>query len=261
MQSMPKKTFETQLLYYSNLDRLPDTIRMHLKGHALAVAPRNREHALCMIRTFALAHKVTPTATPEQARRNRIYRRISVNCKRLAEGAGYASDEHGTYKRGDWWSVKALDFVGPEVSVAAPYLDQGGEGLGLIAVQRKRVYAKSSRWFPSHAESRYLVGRNEIGTYFAHPVPNSCTSVVEALDWIWSGNAWVNETANIIARQGDIALVKGKGPKVPDLPKGHRVEGEQIVHNTHPAIRLPGKGERIIVAKRAAARVSPGTRD
>lgn len=173
----------------------------------------------------------------------------------LADLAGAFHDEHG-YLPGDYLSTRGLDFVPPWESKAAPYCDGGGEGLGLVDITRTRVYAKSSKWRPSSVGTRFLVGRNEAGTYFSHPVSPNCSTVIEALQWIWNGRA-----DRIIQRQGDVALIWGKGPKMPGLPSGHRIEGDCIVHETHPALPMPGKGQRIIVGRRAAERASEATRD
>lgn len=192
-----------------------------------------------------------------RSREERLYHWKMASALRLAERAGYASDAHGSfYNRGDHFRVKPLDFIPAHDSGSAPFLDTGGEGLALVLVARTRVYARSSRWSPSVAVATFLVGRNEAGTYFAHPVSGACTSVEEALAWMWDG-----KEMEIVARQGDIALVRGgRSGYTPELPDGHRVVGELIIHDSHPPLPQPGKGERIIVAKRANP-FSSGTRD
>lgn len=186
--------------------------------------------------------------------------KLAIELAKLAE---VYHDEHGFHaKRGNYLTTKAIDFVEAPRSMSPPFWDFGGKGLGLVEVTRKRVYAKSAFKRVGYASTLFLVGRNETGTYFAHPVGKGCRSVSEACDWIWSGK-------NVLVRQGDIALVKGvrsnlcKGmpPGVPKLPVGHRVSGDYIVHNTHPAIPLPQSGQRIIVARRAVVYASQATRD
>jgi len=175
----------------------------------------------------------------------------------LALEAGY-TDEHGSsYNSGDYLSIRGIDFIGKHQSNKPPYFDMGKEGLGLIKVTRKRVYARSSKWMPSYAETKFLVGKNESGTYFSHAVSPNCKTVLEAISWIWNGLQ-----DKIIRRQGDIALIEGNGPKgLNKLPTGHKVDGECIIHNTHPSIPVPAKGQRIIVGRRAAERASKETRD
>ncbi|NCC59201.1 MAG: hypothetical protein EOM17_16560, partial [Synergistales bacterium] len=116
----------------------------------------------------------------------------------LAEKSGQNFDEHGS-SSGDYLSTSVVDYVSPwDGSATAPYCDMGGEGLALIRITRTRVYAKSSKWFPARAFTLFLVGKNEAGTYFAHPVAKTCETVADAVQWIWSGRA-----KDIIARQGD----------------------------------------------------------
>ncbi len=196
----------------------------------------------------------------QAARRERAAARLKDALGRkavaLAAGAGLDYDEHG-YDRGDHRTTKGLDFVTPKFAKSAPYFDMGGEGLGLIEVERKRVYARRCMWSPSRAYSRFLVGKNEAGTYFAHAVPNSIESVREALTWMWQG-----KEMTILARQGDVALCAGKARKLPALPEGHRVDIERglIVHDTHPALPLPGAGQYLLVARRATPCATQETR-
>ena len=184
----------------------------------------------------------------------------------LAEGAYINWDEHGS-ARGEYRNTDPLDYVPAHEAKGAPYFDMGGEGIGLVSVTRKTVYAKSSKWMPSTATALFLVGKNEVGTCFAHPVASAkeafpsavqTPSVRGALEWIWQGHQ-----DDIVQRQGDIALISGPGPKIPDLPPGHVVDMEAGVvrHATHPDLPLPGKGQRIIVGRRAVPRVIEGTRD
>lgn len=176
---------------------------------------------------------------------------------KLARLAEQFYDEHGS-ATGDYYTTEALDFVAPKRAEQAPFCDMGGKGLGLIFVHRKRVYARSYKFGPHRSKSVYLVGRNEAGTYFSHCVASNCSTVLSAIRWIWKDRA-----EDIIQRQGDIALIKGRGPKFPELPNGHLADfdRELIFHDTHPALRFPGKNERIIVGRRAHAFVSEESRD
>lgn len=204
----------------------------------------------------SLYRKKTIAYLTQAQRKARFIRQSAEN---LAALANLRNDEHGSYDRGDHLFVKGLDFIGPWESSGAPYWDMGGEGLGIVEVTRTRVYAARSHWKPSCVTTKFLVGKNEVGTYFSHPVSPNCSMVEEAVQWIWSGKAY-----NIIQRQGDIALIGGNGgPKMPQyLPTGHKVKENIIVHATHPDIPMPSRpGERIIVGRRAAERASEATRD
>ena len=185
----------------------------------------------------------------------------------LAEGAMMRWDEHGS-ARGSYLRTAPLDYVPAHEAKGAPYCDMGGEGLGLVAVRRTTVYPNSAHCRPSTAETLFLVGKNEAGTYFAHAVASATAteggplvlapSVRGALEWIWRGHQ-----DDIVQRQGDIALISGAGPKIPALPDRHVADMEAGVvhHPTHPDLPIPGKGQRIIVARRAVPRAISGTKD
>ena len=193
------------------------------------------------------------TMTPQERSARRRHNWQMREGRRLAELAGYRTDEHGTYGRGDHLRVGVLEYIPARDAKGAPYHDLGAEGMALICVSRKRVYARSSSWGPSTAEAYFVVGRNEAGTYYAHPV-TAASTLAEALAWMWQGY-------EVIARQGDIALVRGgRSGYVPELPTGHTLTADGITHPTHPLLPLPGKGERVIVARRARP-WSHGTRD
>jgi hypothetical protein len=212
-------------------------------------APKKRLAFVEFLRT--LKKRVSnPVLTQEE----RLERWKKQSALRLAEKAEMFYDEHGG-NRGDYLSTVPVDFVPPREAAEKPFFDLGNEGLALVRVERTRIYAKSSKWRPSSTTTTYLVGKNEAGTYFSHAVPN-CETVAQAIAWIWNG-----KQENIIHRQGDIALANGKSAGIKKLPSGHKVVGEFIVHDTHPAIPLPGKGQCIIIGRRAAARVSAETRD
>lgn len=251
---MRKETYERSIRHaVAVLGRPHGPSRNLLIKVAQAVKPRNRSLAIRILERENLKDSRVPM--PQESR---LRRWKQQSAEALSALAGYQTDEHGVYTRGDHILVRGLDFVPPFRANVAPYMDLGGEGLGLVKVYRTRVYAKSSRWRPSSVSSLFLVGRNEAGTYFSHPVHADCSSIVKALEWMWSGHS-----NQIIARQGDVALVRAVGPKLPlgGLPRGHRVEGEKIVHSTHPAIPLPGKGERVITAKRFSERAARAVRD
>jgi len=249
--------------YFSCLDalrgRFPRTSESQIFRAARSVKPANRERALQLVeRGLAMLQsgRSTPSEVWKASRERRVRTWRVRSAEALAQAAGYRSDEHGAWARGDHITVRGLDFVPPYLAASAPYFAQAGAGLGLVNVERKRVYAHSCSWYPSFANTVFLVGRNEAGTYFAHPVPNRIRTVRDAISWIWSGME-----DQIVQRQGDIALARARGTKIPTLPPGHRLDGDRIVHATHEPLRLPGVGERIIVARRAATLAARATRD
>jgi len=167
----------------------------------------------------------------------------------LARRVTALPDEHGFSRsdRGEHYTLTGVDFVAPRQ--AAKYMATPGTCLGLVNLSRTRVYPHSCKWRPSTATQKYLIGTNEAGTGFAHPVAPSCSTVEQAVCWIWGVSP-----DRLLVRQGDIALISGNGgPRMPRaLPSKHVVEGDVIVHPTHPAIPLPAKGQRLIVGRRAA---------
>ena len=219
-----------------------------LYRQALRVKPQSREAALRLLSFKAEPSHKEPTLTPEKRRAERRAAWIKREGERLARGARMITDEHGFYSRGDHTRVTVLDYVPAYQSKAAPLLDSGGEGLAVVTVYRKRVYARSCRWSPSEREDRFLVGRNEAGTYFAHGLPKECKTVLEAVTWIWDGK-------EPLERQGDIAIVRAKGPRVGVLPRGHMLQGKTILHRSHAPLAVPGIGSglRVIVGRRRVA--------
>lgn len=175
-------------------------------------------------------------------------------CLKLAANADINFDEHGSKRGMDYLKTIYVSYVPFPESLKPPYFDSGCEGLGLVMVKRKRVY-RGSKWSPKSTHTMYLVGKNECGTYFSHAVPQFIKTVYSAVQWIWR-----NKANKIVVRQGDIALVRGPFRET-EMPAGHKLEGDYILHSSHPAIPKPRKGERIIVGRRAIARVSEETRD
>lgn len=182
---------------------------------------------------------------------------------RLVHDAGISPDEHGSWKRGsDSHDIVILDAITDPIEMRK-YLAHG-EALALVADDRKRTYAKSSKWFPSNRRDLYLVGRNESGTAFAHSVINVST-IFGAYKWIWN-----NE--DIIDRNGDvgIALAKKQFKKAGEskdivVVDSHHVKGEIIQNGAiyarnailyhgkeqHPDVKIGDEWHKIVVAKRS----------
>lgn len=177
----------------------------------------------------------------------------------LASKCGYENDEHGRWNRGDYLSISIYDFKLYKDTMTSPFFNTAKdcEGMAVIEIERQRVYAKSSNWRNSTATTRFLIGQNEIGTYYSHPISKNCDTIEAALNWIWS-----NHENDIILRQGDVALVKGVGRKLPELPSSHYIQDGFVKHETHfQDLPLPQKGQRIIVGRRAAAIATEASRD
>lgn len=228
-------------------------------GHALATAAAA---AMSDAETTAthLGRGLAAAASPPDPVTTARYIMVGCNLWR---------DEHlGYNEAGSAMKTRCIDYVEPTTARSAPYLDFGGLGLALVAVerrQRSRWQIRHGYFGGSYANERYLCGRNEAGTYFSHRVRSDICSVLGAIDWIWS-----EKSCDIVRRQGDVAVIAGNGgPKYPStgLPESHCIvrdmlsEEEWILHPTHPPIRAPGKGERVIVGRRAAQKIVPQSRD
>lgn len=216
-----------------------------------------RERFYGYVKAHYLKHEETRTLSSAEKKRVWVHKYVCTMCSNVDT---LRVDEHGF---GEWngsLSVYVRDFIAPwQGSAKSPYFDMGGEGLALITLSRTREYSKAytRRYGYGHASTRYLVGKNEAGTYFCHSVSKECNNVLGAIDWIWNGHS-----DKIVQRQGDIALIKGVGPKYPaGIPRGHVVGDDKITHATHPDLPLPGKGQRIIVGRRAAEYVGRNARD
>ena len=180
--------------------------------------------------------------------------RQDPRAKKLALDLGLFNKDDPHPIRGRQTRVVGRCYLGPTDTKAAPYLDLGGAGLAVIDEETEALHFRLGWWRPFILTERYLIGRNEAGTAFAHAVParSETSTITGALRWIWSGYAPTR-------RQGDIAIVTAVGPKMPALlPQRHHVDAAAGVvrHATHPDLALPGAGERLIVGKRTTLGVS-----
>ena len=174
--------------------------------------------------------------------------RQDPRAKRLALDLKLFDEDDPFPIRGRQTCVVGRCYLGPADTETAPYLDLGGVGLAVIDVETEALHFRLGWWRPFILTERYLIGRNEIGTAFAHAVPARAetSTITGVLRWIWSGY-------DPIRRQGDVAVVRAAGPKMPvQLPRQHHVDAAAGVvrHATHPDLALPGPGERLIIGKR-----------
>jgi hypothetical protein len=189
----------------------------------------------------------------------------------LAQKAGLHHDEHGGYSKGDYHTLTIIDIVFKASQLRANFAV--GKLLALVRDERKRVYAKSYRFGPGYRSDVFLLGTNESGTPFLHPVPNYITSVATAISWIWN-----NET--ITARHGDVAIAiakriikQGETVTSHQIIDRHVVTGEiyqngslyarnaVLTHTAgqHPDITIGNEWHKIIIGRRSVRR--SGTKD
>lgn len=197
---------------------------------------------------------------------------IAINVHKMARRAGLSDNWDGSSycdRAGDYFSLAVVDSARAPAHHATP-----DTCIGLVEHQRRRIYSRSSTYKMSDRTDFYVVGQNENGNVFLHQVPaTTAGSLAEAMKWIWQG-------AEIIARQGDIAVapsplkhVDGEDADV-DVFGGHsrhRFIGEVyrngslhvrsgfLYHTAgqHPTIYLDGScWRRIVIGRRSERRMS-----
>jgi hypothetical protein len=122
---------------------------------------------------------------------------------RELEGRAFTSGIQATNKRGGF---EAINYAVYGVAVV--------EKQPLAILQLRRAYRRREGYFTSVRKDYYLIGRNESGTSFAHPVENTCVRgkaldtgegpVLKALSLIWNV---AQEDIPKIKRNGDVALI------------------------------------------------------
>jgi hypothetical protein len=195
----------------------------------------------------------------------------------LVEGAASAAkvDEHGSWdfgiarlnRRGTRWQALNWDLYAYGTDVHSG---------GLLAVIQVRQSVAGRRWTQVR-KNYYLIGTNEDGSTFAHPVSANVIhaairtgkDVVRAVqDWIFGGDY------GLLVRQGDLALIplrRAAGERTPlrsmVLEDSHELQATAIrlgadgvvyakdpllVHlpGTHPRVEASG-WHKIVVGRRA----------
>lgn len=173
-------------------------------------------------------------------------------------------DEHRAYHSGDTLYYTVLDLVKGKKELSKYHAT--GDFLAVVQIERVRTYSKAyTRQFgPGKRYDKYLVGSNEIGTKFVHPVPDKIGTVKSAINWIWDDN-------EIVARQGDVAITPSKtiknkvGEKTTiRIIDSHMFSGEVIQNGStyvrngmlfhekqqHPEIFVEDQWMKILVGKR-----------
>lgn len=209
-----------------------------------------------------------------------IYRLDTETRKRiseLVEGAASAAkvDEHGSWdfgiaklnRRGTRWQALNWDLYAYSTDVHSG---------ALLAVIQVRQAVSGRRWTQVR-KNYYLIGTNEDGTTFAHPVSANVIhaairagkDVVRAVqDWIFGGDY------GRMLRQGDLGLIplrRAQGERTPHrsmvLEDSHELQASEIrfggdgvvyakdpllVHlpGTHPRVEASG-WHKIVVGRRA----------
>lgn len=144
-----------------------------------------------------------------------------------------------------------------------------------LAVVQVRQYVKRHKgWYPSVRRNYFLIGRNEDGTAFAHPVQSRVvhTAAATGKNIIRAVQRWMFKCGyEDVVRQGDVAFVpmqRIKGElrieKEVLLAESHKVVADEIrengeaiyvlnpssTHQTHDSVKLQGWW-KIVVGRRA----------
>lgn len=192
-------------------------------------------------------------------------RQLREDAKQLAINAGLHHDEHGGYSRGDYHTLSVIDVVSTRKGMRKHHAS--GKLLALVNDERKRVYSKKymSSFGGGYRDDTYLVGTNENGLPFVHGVSRNCSTVAQAVAWIWGGH-------EIFARHGDVALVDAELTKPGEqvmhvsIRDNHHFTGEMYknggvyvrngtlhhVKEQHPDIVVGAEWKKVLIAKRAA---------
>lgn len=147
----------------------------------------------------------------------------------------------------------------------------------LAIIQIRRFYRKKKGYFASIRKNYFLLGRNEDGTVFAHPVESAVihSAIRRKVDPILAVQRWIfGFDYSRLLRQGDIALIPcSRRPSAPLLDrqsavvnKTHLLEAEVLMENgelfakkphlrhipgTHPEVQGDNKWYKVSVGQRA----------
>ncbi len=147
-----------------------------------------------------------------------------------AVATGRYVDEHGAWEFGAAFDSKRRgEAVNWDLYGLGRDIHDGGQ----LAVVQVRQYRKQyAKWWPSIRKNYYLIGRNEDGAAFAHPVEAAVVRAaitkgrdpVKAVqDWQWQSDY------SCVTRQGDIALV----PRKSRPPRAEPLYGPVVIEGSH----------------------------
>jgi len=149
--------------------------------------------------------KLLPKRIKELKKTQTAKKLIYINqLKELVQETAIDHDEHRVYLSNDDIDIYIQDYINNKKDLKKYHAT--GKVLILAKVLRSRSYSKSSKWYPSRREDKYLVGYNESGSKFAHQVSDSCNSIGTAIRWIW--NLGPLDSLKNLTRQGDVAVFK-----------------------------------------------------
>ncbi|MFA5466962.1 MAG: hypothetical protein WC251_03835 [Candidatus Izemoplasmatales bacterium] len=125
-------------------------------------------------------------------------------------------DEHGGWEQRSSWDSKGR---GEQVTVDLYGIDAKEN---LFVIQVRQSFRTHKNWFLSVRKSYFLIGYNENGNPFAHPInaavvhgaikrdPSPVSPVRAAQAWIWG---IAEDKLPTVLRNGDVALIPAKCPR------------------------------------------------
>jgi hypothetical protein len=158
-----------------------------------------------------------------------------------------AADEHGGWDQRSQWDSKGR---GEQITVDLYGIDAAAR---LYVIQVRQSYRAHKNYFLSVRKSYFMIGHNENGNPFAHPIsagivhaairrdPSPESPVRAAQAWIWGIE---EKRLPDVLRNGDVALIPAKAPKTnidifsageyrvdDDVASDHHVIADQIIAN------------------------------
>jgi hypothetical protein len=148
----------------------------------------------------------------------------------VAVATGRHVDEHGAWKFGaEFDKNRRGEALNWDLYALGHDIHDGGQ---LAVVQARQYRRQKTNWWPSIRKNYYLIGRNEDGAAFAHPVEAIVVraAIAKGRDPVLAVQGWLWQTDYAtVTRQGDIALV----PRQTRPPRVQPVYGPVVVEGAH----------------------------
>jgi len=215
---------------------------------------------------------------------------LDTTKKMIEEIEHGATDEHGWKSGFSGDGVKAGNNHGYNLTRVEIIAEDASREMAVILVIN--IFKRKATHYPTIKKTRYLIGRNENGIAYAHPIPalpamrkTSGAACIDAVCcWIWGIES--QQLAGL-RRCGDTAAVRVLAPprgalRLPvkkigiidshiidharDIMYTDRavyIRGGYLIHtkHQHPAARVPTTWHQIVIGRREAEKVGAATRD
>lgn len=172
----------------------------------------------------------------------------------LIGAASTRADEHGSWEFGAEFDNKGRgSAINRDLYAVGQDIHSGSL---LIILQVRRYEKRHKNWWPSVRKNYFLVGYNEDGTAFSHPVSSNVihSAIRRGADPILAVQNWMfNGDYTRMVRQGDVTLVPVKVAAAPEIEEieatledSHRLTADALRQNGHlyalnpTLVHLPG---------------------